>query len=130
MAQREIIHTDSAPKAVGPYSQAIRVGSFVFTAGQIAINPVTNTFMDGDIRQQAHQVLNNLSAVLNEAGSSIGQVVKTTVFLSDMNNYAALNEVYSQFFSAAKPARSTVAVAKLPLGALVEIECVALVTSI
>ena len=126
MAQRQIIHTDNAPRAVGPYSQAIRVGEFVFTAGQIAISPVTNKFIAGDIRQQARQVLNNLAAVLNEAGSSMDQVVKTTVFLSDMDNYAALNEVYSEFFSTAKPGRSTVAVAQLPLGALVEIECVAL----
>lgn len=128
MTQREIIHTDEAPKAVGPYSQAIRIDSLVFTAGQIAIDPITNTFMrDADIEQQAYQVLNNLSAVLEEAGSSLNQVVKTTVFLSDMDNYGALNGVYAEFFSEAKPARSTVAVAKLPLGALVEIECVALV---
>ena len=127
MAQRQIIHTDHAPKAVGPYSQAIRVGSLVFTAGQIAIDPTTNKFMhDADIEQQTRQVLNNLSAVLEAAGSSMDQVVKTTVFLSDMDNYGALNGVYAEFFSEAKPGRSTVAVAKLPLGALVEIECVAL----
>ncbi|MGB0384902.1 MAG: RidA family protein [Ardenticatenaceae bacterium] len=128
MAQREIIHTDDAPKAVGPYSQAIRLGSLVFTAGQIAIDPTTNKFIGGDITQQTEQVLNNLSAVLDAAGSSLSQVMKTTVFLSDMDNYGPLNGVYAEFFSEAKPARSTVAVAKLPLGALVEIECVAVVS--
>ena len=129
MTTREIIHTDQAPRAVGPYSQAIRLDSLVFTAGQIAIDPTTNKFIDGNIEQQTRQVLNNLSAVLEEAGSSLNQVIKTTVFLSDMDNYAALNGVYTEFFSEAKPARSTVAVAKLPLGALVEIECVALVSN-
>ena len=129
MRTREIIHTDQAPRAVGPYSQAIRLDSLVFTAGQIAIDPTTNKFIDGNIEQQTRQVLNNLSAVLEEAGSSLNQVIKTTVFLSDMDNYAALNGVYTEFFSEAKPARSTVAVAKLPLGALVEIECVALVSN-
>lgn len=121
----EAIHTDEAPKVVGPYSQAVRVGDFVFTAGQIAIDPTINEFIGGEIAQQTWQVLMNLSAVLSAAGSSLNQVVKTTVFLTNMDNYAAMNSVYSNFFTQIKPARSTVVVAQLPLDALVEIECVA-----
>ena len=125
---RTIIHSDNAPKAVGPYSQAVRVGNHVFTAGQIAIDPATNEFIDGDVAQQTHQVLTNLQAVLEAAGSSLAQVIKTTIFLTTMNDYALVNQVYAEFFADEPPARSTVAVAQLPLGALVEIECVAVVT--
>lgn len=123
----EAIHTDEAPKAVGPYSQAVRVGDLVFTAGQIAIDPTTNQFIGGQMAQQTWQVLMNLSVVLSAAGSSLNQVVKTTVFLTNMDNYAAMNSVYSNFFTHTKPARSTVAVAQLPLDALVEIECIAVI---
>lgn len=123
----EAIHTDDAPKAVGPYSQAVRVGDFVFTAGQIAIDPTTNQLIGPDIAQQTWQALMNLSAVLSAAGSDLNRVVKTTVFLTNMDNYAAMNSVYSNFFVHTKPARSIVAVAQLPLDALVEIECIAVI---
>lgn len=127
MSSKEVIHTDQAPKAVGPYSQAIRVGEFVFTAGQIALDPATGQFRGGEVDEQARQVLSNLRAVLEAAGSSLDQVVKTTVFVTTMAHYKAVNEVYAEFFTGTFPARSAVAVAELPLGALVEIECVALV---
>lgn len=127
MSQKEIIHTSQAPKAVGPYSQAVRVGELLFTAGQVAIDPSTSQFMGGDVASQTRQVLNNLGAVLEAAGSDFSQVIKTTVFLTSMAHYGAVNEVYAQYFGEGKPARSAVAVAELPLGALVEIECVALV---
>jgi 2-iminobutanoate/2-iminopropanoate deaminase len=124
-SSRTIIHTDNAPKAVGPYSQAVRVGDFVFTAGQVAIDPATNKFIGGSIEQQTKQVLTNLRGVLEAAGSSLEQVVKTTVFLTSIDNYRAMNGIYAEFFTKEAPARSAVAVAELPLGALVEIECVA-----
>ena len=124
---REVIQTESAPRAVGPYSQAIRAGAYVFTAGQVAIDPTTNQFIGGDVTQQTRQVLSNLRAVLEAAGSGLDRVVKTTVFLTTMDNFQGMNGVYTEFFSDAPPARSTIAVAGLPLGALVEIECVALV---
>ncbi|MBA3534145.1 MAG: RidA family protein [Ardenticatenales bacterium] len=126
---RNVIHTEDAPKAVGPYSQAIQSGPYIFTAGQIAIDPVTNQFVGGDIAQETKQVLSNLSAVLRAAGSGLDQVIKTTVFLTTMDHFTQMNEVYASFFNAVFPARSTVAVAGLPKGALVEIECVALVDS-
>ena len=123
------IHTDAAPAAVGPYSQATRVGNFVFTAGQVAIDPVTQTFRgDLDVQGQAELALNNLKAVVEAAGSSLENVLKTTVFLTTMDHFKPMNEVYSRFFDAAKPARSAVAAAELPLGALFEIECVAVVS--
>jgi len=124
---KEIIATLNAPKAIGPYSQAVRVGSFVYTAGQIAIDPATSQFVPGDVSAQAEQVMKNLTAVLAAAGTSLDNVVKTTIFLRFIKDFGAVNEVYGQFFGEFKPARSTVAVSALPLKALVEIEVVALV---
>ncbi len=124
---KEIISTSKAPQAIGPYSQAIRVGRFVYTAGQIAINPETSQIVEGDVAAQAEQVMQNLQAVLEAAGTSLDNVVKTTIFLRYMKDFSAVNEVYSKFFGEGKPARSTVAVSALPLKALLEIEVVALV---
>lgn len=124
--ERLVIHTANAPKVVGPYSQAVSVGPMVYTAGQVAINPTTNQFIGGDVARQTRQVLSNLRAVLEAAGSGLDRVVKTTVFLTTMDNFAMMNSVYAEFFPDAPPARSTVAVVQLPLGALVEIECIAL----
>lgn len=118
------IHTQSAPKAVGPYSQAIVSNGFVFTSGQIAINPDTNTVEATDINGQSEQVMKNLKAVLEAAGSSFGKAVKTTCFLADMNDFAAFNEVYGRYFTSL-PARSCVAVKTLPKNVLVEVEVIA-----
>ncbi|RMG66686.1 MAG: RidA family protein [Calditrichaeota bacterium] len=123
----ESIFTENAPKPVGPYSQAVRAGNFVFTAGQIALDPQTNQLIEGGIREQTRQVLENLRQVLEAAGSSLNRVVKTTVFLKNMDDFAAMNEVYGQFFSGHAPARSAVEVARLPKDVLIEVECVALV---
>jgi 2-iminobutanoate/2-iminopropanoate deaminase len=125
---RERIQTDNAPPAIGPYSQAIKAGGFVFISGQIPIDPLTGEFVAGGITEQAEQVLKNLTALLEASGSSLEQVVKTTVFLADMKEFAAMNEVYAKFFPAPAPARATVAVAGLPRDARVEIEVVALVS--
>jgi 2-iminobutanoate/2-iminopropanoate deaminase len=125
---RERIQTDKAPAAIGPYSQAIRVGGFVFTAGQIAIDPATGEFIAGSVAEQTEQVFKNLRAVLEAAGSGLDKIVKTTVFLADMKEFAQMNEVYAKFFSEAPPARSTVAAAGLPRDARVEIEAIALVS--
>ena len=122
---KTIIHTDDAPKAVGPYSQAVRTGNLLFTAGQVAIDPAISQLIDGDVAAQAEQVMRNLQAVLTAAGTSFDHVVKTTVYLADMADFAALNEVYGRYFPANPPARSTFAVRGLPLGAKVEIEMVA-----
>ena len=124
---KEIISTSKAPQAIGPYSQAVRVGRFVYTAGQIAIDPETSQFVEGGVAAQAEQVMQNLQAVLEAAGTSLDNVVKTTIFLRYMKDFSAVNEVYGKFFSAGNPARSTVAVSALPMKALVEIEVVALV---
>jgi 2-iminobutanoate/2-iminopropanoate deaminase len=124
--KRESISTDRAPAAVGPYSQAVRVGDFVFAAGQVAIDPAVGKLVEGDVATQTHQVLTNLSAVLEAAGSSLNCVVKTTVFLKDMGQFKTMNAVYAEFFPLDPPARSTVEVAALPLGALVEIEAIAI----
>ena len=124
---REAIQTDKAPKAIGPYAQAIKVNGFIYTAGQIPIDPKTGNFVEGGINEQTRQVLENLKAVLAAAGSSLDQVVKATVFLKNMADFPAMNEIYGEYFGSAKPARSTVAVAELPRGALVEIDLVALV---
>jgi 2-iminobutanoate/2-iminopropanoate deaminase len=123
----EKIYTKNAPEAIGPYSQAIKVGNMIFTSGQIALTP-NGEFLDEDVKTQTEQVCENLKAVLNEAGAKIENVVKTTIFLSDINDFAAVNEVYGEYFSH-KPARSTVAVKELPKGAKVEIECIAVVNS-
>lgn len=125
--KREVISTDKAPAAVGPYSQAVRVGDFVFAAGQLAIDPAVGKLIEGDVAIQTRQVLTNLSAVLEAAGSSLDRVVKTTVFLKDMGQFKAMNAVYGEFLHSDPPARSTVEVAALPLGALVEIEAIAVV---
>jgi 2-iminobutanoate/2-iminopropanoate deaminase len=124
---KEIISTAKAPQAIGPYSQAVKVGSFVHTAGQIAIDPETSQMVEGDVTAQAEQVMRNLQAVLAAAGTGLENVVKTTIFLRYMKDFSAVNEVYGRFFREGKPARSTVAVAALPLQALLEIEVVALV---
>ncbi|GAB4160945.1 MAG: RidA family protein [Candidatus Promineifilaceae bacterium] len=125
--KKKVLATDKAPKAVGPYSQGIRIGDLVYTAGQIALDPETGQMVEGDVAAQTERVLQNLTAVLESAHTSLAHVVKTTVFLQQMSDFAAMNEVYARVFSDARPARSTVAVAGLPLGALVEIEAVALV---
>ncbi len=124
----EIIQTDDAPKAIGPYSQAIKTEQFLFTAGQIPLDPATGKLVEGDIRVQAKRVMENLMAVLAAAGTSAANVVKTTCFLADMADFPAFNEVYAQYFGDAKPARSTVQVAQLPLNAKVEVECVAVLS--
>jgi 2-iminobutanoate/2-iminopropanoate deaminase len=123
---REAVQTDSAPKAIGPYAQAIKANGFLYTAGQIPIDPKTGNFVEGGITNQTRQVLENLKAVLEAGGSSLDRVVKATVFLKNMADFAAMNEVYGQYLGSAKPARSTVAVADLPRGALIEIDFVAL----
>lgn len=119
------IHTEQAPKAVGPYSQAIEAGSFVFASGQLPIDPATGAFAEGGIKEQTRQSLTNAQAVLRAAGIDLTHVVKTTVFLSDIDNFAAMNEVYAEFFKEPYPARSAFAVKTLPKGALVEVECIA-----
>ena len=124
---RESVQTDNAPKAIGPYEQAIKANGFIYTAGQIPIDPKTGNFVEGGIAAQTRQVLENLKAVLEAGGSALDRVVKATVFLKNMADFAAMNEVYAQYLGSAKPARSTVAVAELPRGALVEIDLVAVV---
>lgn len=119
------IHTDSAPKAIGPYSQAITLDNLVFCSGQIPIDPATGNLIEGDVSAQTQRVLQNLSAVLEAAGSDLQHVVKTTVFLQSMNDFAAMNAVYATWFTTTPPARSTIEVARLPKGALVEIEAIA-----
>jgi 2-iminobutanoate/2-iminopropanoate deaminase len=125
---RERVQTDRAPAAIGPYSQAIRAGGFVFASGQIPTDPATGQFVKGGIAEQTEQVLKNLGAVLEAAGSGLDKVVKTTVFLADMKEFAQMNEVYAKFFTSAPPARATVAAAGLPRDARVEIEAVALIS--
>ena len=125
---KETITTDKAPGAIGPYSQAIKVGGLVFCSGQIPIDPATGEFVSDVVSEQTEQVLANLSEVLSAAGSSLNDVVKTTVFLSDMNDFAEMNEVYGRFFYENKPARATVQAARLPKDARIEIEAVALIT--
>lgn len=127
MADLRTIQTDQAPAAIGPYSQAIVAGGMVFTAGQIPLDPRTGEMADGGIEAQTEQVMRNLSAVLEAAGASLGSVVKTTVFVRDMEEFAAMNAVYGRFFGEHRPARSTVQAARLPRDARVEIEAVAAV---
>lgn len=124
---KQIISTANAPKAIGPYEQAIKVGDFIYASGQIPLDPKTGNLVEGDIKVQTRRALENLKAVLEAAGSSLDRVVKTTVFLKNIADFAAMNEVYAGYLGAAKPARSTVAVADLPRGALVEIDLVAVV---
>ena len=127
---KKIIHTDKAPKAIGPYSQAIRTETLVYTAGQVGIDPATGELVEGGIDAQTRQVLTNLTRVLEASDSGLNFVVKTTVFLKDMNDFAKMNAIYAEFFSENPPARSTVAVAALPKGALVEIEAVAMLPAV
>ena len=127
--QKDTIYSKDAPEPIGPYSQAIKLSidsnKLLYTSGQVAIDPKTGNFISGDIKEQTKQVMENLLALLNEAGSDISKVIKTTVFIKDMNDFAAMNEVYAEFFGESKPARSTVEVARLPKDALVEIELIA-----
>ena len=123
---KQIIATEHAPQAIGPYSQAVLAGGFVFASGQIPIDPETGQFVEGGIAEQTEQVLRNVSNLLEAAGTSLARVVKTTVFLADMNDFAAMNDVYARFFGEQPPARSTVQAARLPRDARIEIEVVAL----
>lgn len=124
--KREIIATPHAPAAIGPYSQAVQIGDLIYTAGQIPLVPETGQLIEGGIEAQAQQVLQNLSRILEAAGSSLAHVIKATIFVTDLGDFAALNKVYASFFASDPPARSTVQVAALPLGAKVEIEVVAI----
>lgn len=119
------LHSDNAPKAVGPYSQAIEANGFVFASGQLPIDPATNAFVEGGVKEQTRQSLTNAQSVLKAAGLDLSHVIKTTVFLSDMADFAAMNEVYAEFFNESYPARSAIAVKTLPKNALVEVECIA-----
>lgn len=123
---REVIATSQGPQAIGPYSQAIRANGFLFVSGQIALRPDTKELIEGDVRQQTERVMLNLKGIVEAAGSSMEKVVKTTVYLKDMNDFAAMNEIYGKFFSVNPPARATVEVARLPRDVRVEIELVAL----
>lgn len=127
--QHRAINTTNAPAAIGPYNQAICCGQFIYTSGQIALDPATGELVGEDVQAQTHRVLQNLQAVLASAGGSLDDVVKTTVFLTTMNDFPAMNAVYAGYFTGVTPARSTVAVAELPRHALIEIECVAFVES-
>lgn len=122
---KKVISTSKAPAAIGPYSQAIQVGNLVFASGQIPIDPATGSFVAGGVKEQARQSLTNVKAILDEAGLTLDNVVKTTVFLADMNDFADVNAVYAEFFAEPYPARSAVAVKTLPKGALLEIEVIA-----
>ncbi|HYK39811.1 MAG TPA: RidA family protein [Candidatus Eremiobacteraceae bacterium] len=122
---KDIVLTDRGPKPIGPYSQAIKAGGFLFASGQVALDPATNEFSGGGIAQQTERVLENVKGILEAAGCTLHKVVKTTVFLKNMGDFSAMNEVYAKYFSSAPPARSTVEVARLPKDALVEIEVIA-----
>ena len=122
---KEIIATDNGPKAIGPYSQAVKANGFIFVSGQIPLDPKTQTLIEGDIAKQTERVLENLKGIVEAAGSSLDRVVKTTVFLSDMNDFAKMNEVYARYFTGSAPARATVQVARLPRDVKVEIELIA-----
>lgn len=122
---RQAFHTDKAPKAIGPYSQAVRAGNLLFLSGQIPLDPATMAMVEGDIAAQTHRVMKNLTAVLEESGLSLAHVVRTTIFLADINDFAAVNEIYGSYFEQPAPARSTVQVARLPRDARVEIDAIA-----
>ncbi len=122
---KEIVTTDRGPKPIGPYSQAVKTNGFLYLSGQVALDPKTNEMSPGDIRQQTERVLENIKGILEAAGSNLHHVIKTTVFLKDMNEFPAMNEIYGRYFTAAPPARSTVQVTRLPKDALVEIEVIA-----
>ncbi|MFY9675686.1 MAG: RidA family protein [Terriglobales bacterium] len=125
MTTKEVISTEGAPKAIGPYSQAIRAGGFIFTSGQVAIDPATQQVIAGDVAAQTDRVLKNLAAILQASGSGLEKVVRCTVFLKNMGDFAAMNEVYGRYFKDAAPSRSTVEVARLPKDVLVEIDAIA-----
>jgi 2-iminobutanoate/2-iminopropanoate deaminase len=125
--EREVIRTDGAPQPIGPYVQAVRVGRFVFTAGQIPLDPVSGRMVEGGIEEQTKRVLENLKAILEAAGSSLSRVVRTTCFLADLEDFAAFNRIYAKYFGENPPPRTTVQAARLPAGALVEIDCIAIV---
>lgn len=127
--ERTLISTTQAPAAIGPYNQAIRCGQFVYTSGQIPLDPSSGEMVGSDVQAQTHQAIQNLQAVLAAAGTSLRNVIKTTVFLVNMNDFQAMNAVYGSYFNEVQPARSAIAVAELPRKALVEIECVALIES-
>jgi 2-iminobutanoate/2-iminopropanoate deaminase len=122
---RQAVSTESAPEAIGPYSQGIRAGAFLFVSGQIPLDPATGVLVDGDIGVQTHRVFANLKGILEAGGASLDQVVRTTVYLADMNDFAAMNEVYATYFSAPAPARATVQAARLPKDARIEIDVIA-----
>lgn len=122
---KKVVFTENAPKAVGPYSQAIEAGDMLFVSGQIPLNPETGKIADGGIKEQTEQVLKNMGAILEAAGYSFDHVVKCTVLLDNMDNFAAMNEVYAKYFTSNPPARAAYGVVRLPLGAMVEIECIA-----
>ena len=124
--EKKVVSTDKAPKAIGPYEQAIKVGEFVYISGQIPLDPKTGNLVEGDIKAQTRRVMENLKGILVASGSSLERVVKATVFLKSIADFAEMNEIYAEYLGAAKPARSTVAVADLPRGALVEIDLIAL----
>jgi 2-iminobutanoate/2-iminopropanoate deaminase len=124
-SRRQAVSTDSAPKAIGPYSQAVRAGGLLFVSGQVPIDPATGQLVEGDIAQQTHRVFRNIGEILTAAGASFDHVVRTTVFLADMNDFAAMNEAYGSYFSVPAPARATVQVARLPRDAKVEIDVIA-----
>ena len=124
---RVAVSSDAAPRAIGPYSQAVRAGSLLFVSGQIALDPATGTMVDGDIAAQTHRVFANLRAILEAGGATLDQVVRTTVYLADMNDFAAVNEIYGTYFSSPAPARATVQAARLPKDARVEIDVIAVV---
>ncbi|WP_448574810.1 RidA family protein [Thermomicrobium sp.] len=125
--EREVIHTDGAPRPIGPYVQAVRVGQFVFTAGQIPLDPASGRMVEGGIEEQTERVLENLKAILEAAGSSLSRVVRTTCFLVNLEDFAAFNRIYAKYFGENPPPRTTVQAARLPAGALVEIDCIAVV---
>ena len=125
MTFKEIVNTSKAPNAIGPYSQAIKINKMVFLSGQIAIDPESQQFIEGDIETQTRRVLDNLKSVVEASGSSLENVVKTTIYLTDMNDFSKVNEIYATYFSSGKPARSTVCVAALPKNAKVEIDAIA-----
>ncbi len=122
---KSVVSTNNAPQAIGPYSQAIKLGDLVFTAGQIPLDPSNGKMVEGGIAEQADRVMKNVQAVLEAAGSSLDKVVKTTCFLANLDDFAAFNEVYGRYFTNMPPARSTVQAARLPAGAMVEVECIA-----
>ena len=126
-AKRTIVKTDLAPAAIGPYSQAVTTGNLLFTSGQIPVDPKSTAVVEGGIQEQTHQVMQNLSAVLAASGASLANVLRTTCFLKDLNDFAAFNEVYASYFDNEPPARSTVQVSRLPLDVMIEVDCVALI---